>query len=155
MINILIYLTEGVHKADDSPLVRIEYKNINTMKKNHCIIFDQRFNHEGNAYFNSDKIFVRSELIFVRSELIFEHNKDKYYKDNYNDRHNLTKVTTNDDTAILFNKGCYMALNHNRVTFTENIFLDEIKKYSSECFDNAMMIRNRLTQSKDRNILLS
>lgn len=77
---IIIYLTsgngEGVLKIDDIC--------INSIKNFTAIIFNQKYEHEGKAFIDNDKIFIRSELI--------------YYDPNLD--HNI-------EVAKLFNISCY------------------------------------------------
>lgn len=84
---IIIYLTNGRHKdhilkIDDYCLKEINYERFNCHQ---VVIFDQKYEHEGNPYETGDKIFIRSELI--------------YYKPYMN---------CNEDVAKLFNMSCYM-----------------------------------------------
>ncbi|GAB1316685.1 Prolyl 4-hydroxylase alpha subunit Fe(2+) 2OG dioxygenase domain-containing protein [Madurella fahalii] len=50
-----------------------------------CVIFDQRYEHEGRQFIDPDKIFLRTELVF----------KD-------------TSLAKNSQAASLFNEACYM-----------------------------------------------
>jgi hypothetical protein len=86
---LLIYLTSGHN--DKNPILKIgdyEIAKIENDKKNiyTAIIFDQKYEHEGNAFIDNEKIFIRTELIF--------------FKD---------KIESNDIPRKIFNVACYMS----------------------------------------------
>jgi hypothetical protein len=69
---ILIYLSDGkgnpalsIHHNNDHDQ-RIDIDNVATFD---CVIFDQKYPHEGQAFVDSDKIFLRSELVFFERHL--------------------------------------------------------------------------------------
>lgn len=78
---ILIYISDG--KGKD--ILKIGDMSINEMNIGDCIIFDQKYEHEGNPYDEGDKIFIRSELIYMDANMDY----DK-------------------EIAKIFNIGCYM-----------------------------------------------
>lgn len=79
---LLLYLTGGHGER----LLDIENRFVlNEIKEFTGVIFNQKYEHEGNPYFNSEKIFIRSELI--------------YYYD---------KIERDDDVAKIFNISCYL-----------------------------------------------
>lgn len=78
-----------------------------------CIIFNQKYEHEGFCFKDSDKIFIRTELI---SKL------DK----NFSPSHNTKLVE-------LFNKACYFD--------KKSLFNPELKKYSSMLFNLSTKLR--------------
>lgn len=69
---ILIYLTGG-SGSNGQPVLRIgggedgktgPAVSIDRLEAFQCVIFDQRYEHEGRPYAHSPKVFLRSELIF-------------------------------------------------------------------------------------------
>ena len=78
---IIIYLTKG----NANPALQIHNVHINKIDEFTCIIFNQKYEHEGIAFIDTDKIFLRSELIF--------YDYDYQYDDNI---------------AKIFNKACYL-----------------------------------------------
>jgi hypothetical protein len=79
---LLIYLTAG---RNDGPVLRMDDVELSDIKEMTCVIFDQSYEHEGQPFIDSDKIFIRSELVFKDKELA----------------HN-SKITS------LFSEACYM-----------------------------------------------
>lgn len=78
---LIIYLTDG----HANPTLKIDDTEINQIEKFTYVIFDQEYEHEGMAFIDTDKIFIRSELIYHDPNL--EHNPA---------------------AAELFNIACYM-----------------------------------------------
>lgn len=78
---LLIYLSSG---KNDSVL-RVKDVKIDEVEEMTCVIFDQRYEHEGRPFLEGHKIFLRTELIF----------KD----------HNLQH---DDQISSLFSQACYM-----------------------------------------------
>ncbi len=66
---IIIYLTGSNNEnhialtIDDKPIM---------IKANDCIIFNQKYEHEGYPFPDTDKIFLRSELIYHKKDLIHD-----------------------------------------------------------------------------------
>jgi len=79
---LIIYLTSG----EANPVLKIQNENINKIHEFQCILFDQKYEHEGNPFISGNKIFIRTELI------------GKY-----------KNVEHNDDVAKMFNIACYMS----------------------------------------------
>ena len=80
----LIYLTGGYN----SDLLKFNNLSISEIQPMTCIIFDQKYEHEGNPYLDCDKIFIRTELI--------------YYEDYINE---------DNEVAENFNIACYFSIN--------------------------------------------
>lgn len=78
---LIIYLTSGSNK----PVLKINNTEFNDIAAYTGIIFDQKYEHEGQAYCDNDKIFLRTELIYFDPEL--EHEPE---------------------VAKLFNSACYL-----------------------------------------------
>lgn len=78
---LVIYLTGGT----GNPALKIENIELNSMDALTGVIFDQKYEHEGQSYIDHDKIFIRTELI---------------YYDN--------KLDYSEEVAKIFNIGCYM-----------------------------------------------
>jgi hypothetical protein len=57
---LLLYLTGG----EGSPALRIEEATLDSIAEMTCVIFDQDREHEGTAYVDGPKVFLRTELIF-------------------------------------------------------------------------------------------
>jgi hypothetical protein len=76
---ILIYLSNGkgnpalsIEHHEDDQQVKID--NVSTLD---CVIFDQKYPHEGQAFVDSDKIFLRSELVFAEKRVNLEDEENK------------------------------------------------------------------------------
>ena len=78
-----------------------------------CILFDQKFQHFGNPFENSEKIFIRTELI--------------YRVDN--------EIIQNPYNAEIFNKACYFSKE------SLNNLDKDLEEYSSELFNYANQLR--------------
>jgi hypothetical protein len=78
---LLIYLSTG----HVEPALRLGDVELNEIEEMTCVIFDQRLEHEGQCFVDSDKIFIRSELVF----------EDK-------------GLQRNKQAACLFSEACYM-----------------------------------------------
>lgn len=74
----IIYLTGNTYPKKDGsfspPPLRIGDINFDQINPNQCIIFNQKHEHEGNAYGENDKIFIRTELIFKIKDFKFDKN---------------------------------------------------------------------------------
>lgn len=77
----LLYLSAG----QNDPVLRVQDVFLNGIEEMTCVIFDQKYEHEGRPYLDGDKIFLRTELIF----------KDKNLKHR-------------EVVAELFSEACYM-----------------------------------------------
>jgi len=64
----IIYLTTG----SGNPVLRIDTHEYMSINKYKCIIFDQKYEHEGLPYIDNDKIFIRTELIFFDNNLVYD-----------------------------------------------------------------------------------
>ena len=108
---LLIYLSGGDNSV---PILKIDKTEFNAISKNTIIIFDQQYEHEGNTYQNSDKIFLRTELIYEGMELDYDYN-----------------------IAKLFNVGCYMTkeslFNKKLQKYSNDIFNQTTKLRHSLC----------------------
>lgn len=78
---LLIYLTSG----RGSPVLRIGDVDLTEVEEATCVIFEQRYSHEGHAFLDGDKVFLRTELVFEEPDL-----------------------THNETPASLFSEACYM-----------------------------------------------
>lgn len=104
---LLIYLTGGKGKN----VLRIEDQSFDEIDPMSCIIFDQKYEHEGNPYEDNDKIFIRTELIYKIS------------------------VDYDEKVASYFNKACYFT----KESIINNS--EEFKHYSSELFNKVAALR--------------
>lgn len=66
---LLIYLSAG----ENEPLLRVQDVNINKVEELTCVIFDQKYEHEGRPFLHGDKVFLRTELIFKDEHLKHDH----------------------------------------------------------------------------------
>lgn len=57
---LLIYLSTG----QNEPVLRIQDVDINRVEEMTCVIFDQKYQHEGRPFVDGDKVFLRTELVF-------------------------------------------------------------------------------------------
>lgn len=119
----ILYLTSGtntdsgivkfknIHDEtyDKTRVVREIYNDENEMT---AIIFDQKYEHEGNPYIDTTKIFIRTELIYSYTDDVMSY--DSY-------------------AAKMFNIACYAS--------KLNILHEEVMKYSSECFNRVNKMR--------------
>lgn len=71
---LILYLTEGDNEKDS--ILTIDEHRITHMPKATGVIFHQKYEHEGNPYVSSDKIFIRTELIcYAEAEDYDPHNE--------------------------------------------------------------------------------
>jgi hypothetical protein len=61
----VIYLSAG----HGDPALSVDDVKLTDIEEMTCVIFDQRYKHEGQAFMDSDKIFIRTELIFQDENL--------------------------------------------------------------------------------------
>jgi hypothetical protein len=61
----LVYLSAGRNE----PLLRVQDVDVNTVEEMTCIVFDQKYEHEGRPFVEGNKIFFRTELIFKDATL--------------------------------------------------------------------------------------
>ena len=124
---ILLYLTSG--SAD--PVLsfgdgKLQIKSIDTQSEIKGVIFDQKYEHEGKAYLEGDKIFIRSELIY-------EYDNQDFTLDN--------------EVSKMFNIGCYMT--------KQSLFNPEVDQYASDMFNQAARARvNMAATFNTKEILL-
>jgi len=124
---LLLYLTSGM--AD--PILSIDNGklNINQIENDGLIkgvIFDQKYEHEGKSFIDSDKIFIRSELIYDYSG---------------------EKLTFDLEISRKFNIACYMT--------KQSVFNPELEKYASDCFNQVAQARLNLAKiGKTKDILI-
>ncbi|KAL4465212.1 hypothetical protein ABPG74_001926 [Tetrahymena malaccensis] len=100
----LIYLTGNSKQQNKKPPLKIQNIIFDQIKENTCIIFDQQFEHEGNAYFDNNKIFIRTELIYKMDGLGYDEN-----------------------VANMFNMACYMTKEINQQQYSANLFNQCVK----------------------------
>jgi hypothetical protein len=114
---LILYLTEG--KSDPVLSFGDKYKidQIDNTEGITGIIFDQKYQHEGKAFIDNDKIFIRSELVY-----------------NY-DKNDLSYYTA---VAESFNIACYMT--------RQSLYNKELSNYASELFDKVAISRLNLTK---------
>ncbi|KAK3369841.1 hypothetical protein B0H63DRAFT_485633 [Podospora didyma] len=79
---LLIYLTSGSNKGG---ALQVDDARLTDMEEFTCVIFDQKYEHEGRPFVDTDKVFLRTELVF----------RD----------YGLAK---NPEIASLFSEACYM-----------------------------------------------
>jgi len=125
---LILYLTPGT--ADpvlnvDHGKLRIDQVENNGFMKG--VIFDQKYEHEGKSFVDTDKIFMRSELVYEYSE---------------------KELSFNSDVSKKFNIACYMT--------KQSVFNPELERYASECFNQVAQARLDLANAKlTEDILLS
>ncbi|EWS74592.1 hypothetical protein TTHERM_000675819 (macronuclear) [Tetrahymena thermophila SB210] len=95
----LIYLTGNKEAQNKQPPLAFENISFKKISENSCIIFDQQLQHEGNAYFDNNKIFIRTELIYKMDGL------------NYNEK-----------VAQMFNMACYMTKEIDQQQYSADLF---------------------------------
>ncbi|GAB2596048.1 hypothetical protein GCM10027168_31000 [Streptomyces capparidis] len=71
-----------------------------------CVIFDQRYEHEGAPYRDGRKVFLRTELIFTFAE---------------------SEVTHDPEIGALFGKACYLT--------GESVFAPELARHADACYN--------------------
>ncbi|KAH6873799.1 hypothetical protein B0T10DRAFT_553070 [Thelonectria olida] len=77
----LINLSTGCN----NPTLRVKDVCINEVEEATCLIFDQRYEHEGWPFLDGQKVFIRTELVFKDEQLGHD-----------------------DSISALFNEACYM-----------------------------------------------
>lgn len=107
---VIIYLTAQENK--NIPALKIAGNEIYIDFAPTCVIFDQKYEHEGYAYTTNPKIFIRTELIY---------NIDK------------DKLTYSPKMAKLFNIACYMT--------TESLYHEEFKASINDMFNRVNALR--------------
>ncbi|KAK0619134.1 hypothetical protein B0T14DRAFT_431049 [Immersiella caudata] len=80
---LLVYLSSG---TNPNGALEVNGTTLTDIDEFTCVIFDQRHEHEGRSFVDTDKVFLRTELVF-------------------NDR----ELDTNPKIAPLFSEACYMA----------------------------------------------
>ncbi|KAL4483239.1 hypothetical protein ABPG74_019265 [Tetrahymena malaccensis] len=100
----LIYLTGNSKNKNKQPPLKIKNIVFDQIQENTCIIFDQQFEHEGNAYFDNNKIFIRTELIYKMDGLGYDEN-----------------------VAKMFNMACYMTKEIDQQQYSANLFNQCVK----------------------------
>lgn len=126
---VLIYPSSGTARSTDEPALRIRTSSDNPGQSDICfhdleamqfVIFDQRLEHEGHPFINTDKIFLRTELIFEEPRLRVSWLR-KYALEHH-------------DSAVagLFSEACYMT--------GHGVFDAEIAAHAHKCYEkvNAM-----------------
>jgi len=125
---LILYLTPGTA----APVLSIDNGklNIDTIENNGLIkgvIFDQKYEHEGKSFVDTDKIFMRSELVYEYSQ---------------------KELSFDPDISRKFNIACYMT--------KQSVFNPELEKYASECFNQVAQARLNLATAKfTEDILIS
>ncbi|KAL4494437.1 hypothetical protein ABPG72_019847 [Tetrahymena utriculariae] len=100
----LIYLTGNKNIQNQQPPLQIEDIFFDQIKENSCIIFDQQFKHEGNAYLDNNKIFIRTELIYKMDGLAYD-----------------------EKVAEMFNMACYMTKEIGQQQYSADLFNQCVK----------------------------
>ncbi|WP_436776996.1 hypothetical protein [Yinghuangia sp. YIM S09857] len=100
---VLLYLTGGTGE----PALRLtDLATLTDIEAFTCVVFDQSRAHEGAAYRDGDKVFLRTELIFHQSE---------------------SDVAHDPDIGALFAKACYLT--------GESVFAPELAPYADTYFN--------------------
>lgn len=102
---LIIYLTGG---SNTKPVLTIDDHKIFLMEKATAVLFHQKYEHEGNPYLDSDKIFIRTEVICKGAKL-------------YSDQ------LVPNDACKVFNSACYFT--------TQSTKLGELSTYTSKLFN--------------------
>ena len=141
---IVIYLTKGSQEKgilniekkqnpdkeaehETLPIIKKnEYFSLNEVEIGDCVIFNHKYNHQGNPFKEGKKLFIRSELVFDASELDFDHNPK---------------------LAKLFASSCYMFIESMR----KNKLSDKIRQISNEQFNIANRARFNLNNKVNEN----
>ena len=64
---LLVYLSKG----RGEPALNVSDVNLNDIEEMTCVIFNQRYEHEGMPFIDTEKIFLRTELIFKDEDVRF------------------------------------------------------------------------------------
>lgn len=91
-----------------------------------CVIFNHKYNHQGNPFKEGKKLFLRSELVFDASEL---------------------KLDSDPKLAKIFASSCYMFIESMR----KNDLSEKIRKISNEQFNIANRARFNLNNKVNKN----
>jgi len=114
---------KGIDNKDTNDDITIE--KIENSTGVTAVLFDQKYEHEGKAFIDSEKIFLRTELIHK-------------FKDNDFDY--------DDEATKIFNVACYMT--------KQSLFNKELNAYSSDCFNQSSLLRLNLAKQFDLKYLL-
>ena len=122
----VIYLTQGTSKSDNEPILLIKGNNeiakIKNVNMGTCLLFNQKYEHQGNPMLDNDKIFIRTELIFKSQNPL---NKDNKLKKR-------------------FSSACYLF----KESLKDSIFSSEIAKHSNKYFNRVNRERFNLCNDK-------
>lgn len=101
---LLIYLTSG---RNAEGLLSVQNTTFREIEEFTCVIFDQQYEHEGRAFADTEKVFLRTELVFNDPDLSQGHHQ----------------------IASLFSEACYMT--------GQSAFHEELERYAHESFERA------------------
>ncbi len=100
---VLLYLTGG---SAEPALDLLQGAAIADIAPFTCVIFDQRYEHEGAPYRDGRKVFLRTELVFTAAE---------------------AEVTHDPEIGALFSKACYWT--------GESVFAPELACHADACYN--------------------
>jgi hypothetical protein len=100
---LLIYLTAG--KSD--PALRVHDVDLDEIEEMSCVIFSQKYEHEGNAFMEGEKVFLRTELVFTDQNL----NHDDRISPLFSEACYMTRQSSLDDTLTSYAHDCFERAN--------------------------------------------
>lgn len=100
---VLLYLTGG---SGEPALDLTGGTTLTDIEAFTCVIFDQRYEHEGAPYLDGRKVFLRTELVFEQPEAEIAHDPD---------------------IGALFGKACYLT--------GESVFAPELARHAETYYD--------------------
>lgn len=102
---VLLYLTGGSGGSGGPTLDLTGGVALADVESFSCVIFDQRYEHEGAPFHDGRKVFLRTELIFAQDP----------------------GVTHDPEIGALFSKACYLT--------GESVFAPELARYADACYN--------------------
>lgn len=105
---VLLYLTGGT----GHPALRVEGLKLNELAGMSCVVFDQSYEHEGRAFEDGTKVFLRTELIFQVPP---------------------GKLEPCPRAAALFSSACYMT--------GQSALHPELSRHAHDCYERVNSLR--------------
>jgi hypothetical protein len=100
---LLIYLTAG--KSD--PALRVQDVDLDEIEEMSCVIFSQQYEHEGKAFMENEKVFLRTELVFTDQNL----DHDDRIAPLFSEACYMTRQSAFDDTLTSYAHDCFERAN--------------------------------------------
>lgn len=101
----------NIDEKEENKLEEVSINEIDTSQGFYCLLFDHAYEHEGQAFINNDKIFIRSEIVLN-------------YSNNPGEIVRFSSLETK-----LFNVACYMA--------KQSLFNKELADYTNDLFNHS------------------